>query len=185
MEFFGTQFCHILSFPGSKSRLEKYLPTEMLHVVSASMGTVVASVVRVMSLTCFLPHIHESDWNVLQYHSSLVHLTQWWKVCNSIFIEIGGCLHLTICMNFPCVFSCPSLNVLFQVPSDTLKHQVQAYMHPNGRSLTSQIILQWNLSLGILLLVQGNLHHILKPEKFIDCSVNETKCAAQKELGIT
>jgi hypothetical protein len=61
-------------YESSKSRLEKYLPTEVLHVVSASLGTVVASVVR--------------------------------------------------------------------VPSDTLKHQVQAYMHPNGRSLTSQIILQ-------------------------------------------
>jgi hypothetical protein len=61
MEFFRTQFCHILSFSGSKSRLEKYLPAEVLHVVSASMGTVVASVVRVMSLTCLLPHIHEID----------------------------------------------------------------------------------------------------------------------------
>ncbi|CAM6009251.1 unnamed protein product [Sphagnum balticum] len=50
-------------YESSKSRLEKYLPTEVLHVVSASMGTVVASVVR--------------------------------------------------------------------VPTDTLKHQVQAYMHPN------------------------------------------------------
>ncbi|CAK9236857.1 unnamed protein product [Sphagnum troendelagicum] len=38
-------------YESSKSRLEKYLPTELLHVVSASMGTVVASVVRVPSDT--------------------------------------------------------------------------------------------------------------------------------------
>jgi hypothetical protein len=60
---FGSLFVSHLCYSASTSKLEKYLPKGAVHVVSASMGTIVASIVR--------------------------------------------------------------------VPADTLKHRVQAYMHPN------------------------------------------------------
>jgi hypothetical protein len=51
---FGSLFVSHLCYSASTSKLEKYLPKGAVHVVSASMGTIVASIVRVMSLTCFL-----------------------------------------------------------------------------------------------------------------------------------
>jgi len=40
-----------LCYSASTSKIEKYVPNGAVHVVFASMGTIVASIVRVMCLT--------------------------------------------------------------------------------------------------------------------------------------
>ena len=105
---------------------EKHLNPGIVHVASASIGTIAASIVRVRLRT------EREDHTGASRLCAAVRLTSVVSTSNGHFVTYDiACILVDILK--------PSIDCSTswgwwaeQVPADTLKHRVQAYMHPNG-----------------------------------------------------